>query len=138
MGPSETEDILSVANSSSFLEAHPFTIALMHHLDDDHSKELVFLVGVQRGFTRRLLDKVQWAGGVLDVPCLVEAPYGTADDISAYDQVVLCAGGAGVSYTLNRLFELCARRKELQTCVQRVHFVWTIRNLGEPYLYLES
>lgn len=103
----------------------------MHHLDQERSEELMFLVGVQNGFTKRLLDKVDIAGGVLDVPCLVEAPYGTADDLSAYDQVVLCAGGAGMSYILNRLFELCAKRIDQQTCVQRVHVVWTVRNLGE-------
>lgn len=120
-------------------EAHPFTIALMHHLDEARTGEVMFLIGVQGGFTRRLLDRVSRAGGVLEVPCLVEAPYGTTDDLSAYDEVVLCAGGAGVTYTLNRLFELCDLRIKQQTCVQRVHFVWSVRTLDSldwiaPYL----
>jgi predicted ferric reductase len=88
-------------------EAHPFTIAsfdsslLSTASEEDQSsgkvlgssapfwKELVFLVNVQGGFTKKLKEV---AAKKETVKVFVDGPYGPSPDLGSYDTSVLVAG----------------------------------------------
>ncbi|KAI0367300.1 iron reductase [Pilatotrama ljubarskyi] len=129
---------LTVPGVSGFpLEAHPFTIASVdarYDLQDlktaglpDAEKsstregaapfwqELVFLINVREGFTRKLIEV---AGRGERVKVLVDGPYGFSPNLDGDDTVVLVAGGSGVSFTLSTF---------LGSKCRKVVFIWTIR-----------
>ncbi|KAG2078953.1 iron reductase [Suillus decipiens] len=131
-------------------EAHPFTIASLDSSlmstarTEDQSgsgencetqvlgssapfwKELVFLVNVHGGFTKKL-KKVAAAKG--EVKVFVDGPYGSSPDLASYDTSVFVAGGSGVSYTLPVFLNVIENvRKEKSSC-KRVVFIWSIRGV---------
>jgi ferric-chelate reductase len=93
-------------------EAHPFTIASIKPISDhkdsversnpggseegspdaDKSrlKQLVFLVDIRGGFTKRLATIAATKGAV--VKCLLDGPYGSTPDLSGSDSCVLICG----------------------------------------------
>ena len=83
-------------------ESHPFTISSIEgqnagkQLDGDTSywNELVFLINVRDGFTKRLA-KVAEKGDKVKV--LIEGPYGYTPDLTNDDTVVLVSGESTVS-----------------------------------------
>lgn len=87
--------------SSLPFEAHPFTIASfdsnLFSNDKTRSgttapdwKELIFLINVRSGFTKRLRDIAVEKG---TVKVFIDGPYGSSPDLRGYNTVVLIAGG---------------------------------------------
>ncbi|KAG2122191.1 hypothetical protein BD769DRAFT_1746788 [Suillus cothurnatus] len=60
-------------------------------------KELVFLVNVHGGFTKKLKEVATAKG---QVKVFVDGPYGLSSDLSSYDTSVFVSGGSGILYTL--------------------------------------
>lgn len=101
--PGQTAYLILPTVSSLPFEAHPFTIAsfdsslLADTKNTDtalgesarYSKELVFLINVRGGFTKRL-RRIAAENGTVKV--LVDGPYGSAPDLRGYDTLVLIAG----------------------------------------------
>ncbi|KZT21943.1 hypothetical protein NEOLEDRAFT_717549 [Neolentinus lepideus HHB14362 ss-1] len=151
-------------------EAHPFSVASVDESrydmlretgeresgesgekDGEVEDEMVFIVGVMRGFTARLGRRVEGSERGRDVTVLVDGPYGDAEDVTGYDTVVLIAGGTGVAWTLPilvdtvryapRLTRVCGGRSTLTShrapgrragaryrkC-RKVVFIWAIRD----------
>lgn len=120
--PGQTAFLAMPTVSRFPIESHPFTIASVdarYALDDtkavrvtDSEKngsdsgsdsdatlywnELVFLIHVREGYTRRLADS---AARGEKVKVLVDGPYGFSPDLDADDTVMLVAGNAS-SYVL--------------------------------------
>ena len=92
-------------------ESHPFTIVSVDKAHDPNIeqhekdlsvtkpywKELVFFIGVQEGFTKKL-GELAVNGGT--VKTFIDGPYGHSPDLSIYDTSVLIAG----MMTLSRHF----------------------------------
>ncbi|KIJ06187.1 hypothetical protein PAXINDRAFT_92374 [Paxillus involutus ATCC 200175] len=111
--PGQSAYIIMPSVSTLPFEAHPFSISsidspLFQRHGDDNSengeeptaaywKELVFLVNVRSGFTKRLKEV---AARNETIKVLLDGPYGSSPDLGAYDTSVLIAGGTGVTYTL--------------------------------------
>lgn len=122
---------LTLPSVSTFpLEAHPFTISTVHsapEMDEDvlvvdekdsnssppsslarsqeasRMKQLVFLVRVRNGFSRRLL---QAAGGDKTFAAFLDGPYSSPPLLKGFETVILIAGGSGVAFTLPLLLDL--------------------------------
>ncbi|OJA15479.1 hypothetical protein AZE42_06345 [Rhizopogon vesiculosus] len=88
-------------------------------------KELVFLINVQEGFTKKL-KKVAARKGQVKV--FVDGPYGPSPDLGCFDTSVLVAGGSGVSYTLPVLLNVIERVRNGESSCRRVVFIWSIRD----------
>ncbi|KAL1409230.1 ferric-chelate reductase Frp1 [Vanrija albida] len=104
--------------SISWAQQHPFTMA-------NASGDAVFLVRAQRGFTRRLRDRL--IGTKSRTRCLVEGPYGTVHALHHYDTIVLVAGGTGVSFATALLLDVAAAARRGESAVSAVHLVWNVR-----------
>ncbi|KAF9238223.1 hypothetical protein BU15DRAFT_88459 [Melanogaster broomeanus] len=86
----------------------------MEQRGDAYWKELVFLVNVRGGFTKRLKDA---AAQNKTVKVLLDGPYGAAPDLGAYDTAVLISGGTGITYTLPVFLSVIeAVRKGTSSC----------------------
>ncbi|KAH7925255.1 hypothetical protein BV22DRAFT_452820 [Leucogyrophana mollusca] len=150
--PGQTAYLIMPSVSRLPFEAHPFTIASLdsslftsvgtevkaetkeqlsdkHHLADLGSsspfwKELVFLINVKKGFTKRLQEVAATNG---KVKVFVDGPYGPFPNLGSYDTSVLIAGGSGVSYTLPVLLDIIECVRNGKSDCRRVVFIWAIR-----------
>ncbi|KAG2122159.1 FAD-binding domain-containing protein, partial [Suillus cothurnatus] len=148
--PGQTAYLIMPSVSTLPFEAHPFTIASFDSsllsaakLEDQSEssenyetqvlasgapfwKELVFLVNVHGGFTKKLKEVAATKG---QVKVFVDGPYGPSSDLSSYDTSVSVAGGSGISYTLPVFLSVIGHGKS--SC-KRVVFIWSIR--GADYV----
>ncbi|KAH9944667.1 iron reductase [Amylocystis lapponica] len=135
--PGQTAYLTVPSVSRLPLEAHPFTIASIEGLPEDNDEksnrgesapywqELVFLINVREGFTKRLAEA---AGKGKTVGVLVDGPYGFSPDLDSDDTVILVAGGSGISFTLSTLLGIVnGARNETNIC-RRIVFIWAIRD----------
>ncbi|KAG2095879.1 FAD-binding domain-containing protein, partial [Suillus discolor] len=145
--PGQTAYLIMPSVSTLPFEAHPFTIAsfdsslLSTPSAEDQSsaevtgssapfwKELVFLVNVQGGFTKKLKEV---AAKKEAIKVFVDGPYGPSPDLGSYDTCVLVAGGSGVSYTLPVFLNIIERVRKGKSSCTRVVFIWSIR--GAEYV----
>ncbi|KAG2138473.1 ferric reductase NAD binding domain-containing protein [Suillus clintonianus] len=145
--PGQTAYLIMPSVSTLPFEAHPFTIAsfdsslLSTASAETQSstevlgssapfwKELVFLINVQGGFTKKLKEA---AAKKATVKVFVDGPYGPSPDLGSYDTSVLVAGGSGVSYTLPVFLNVIERVRKGKSSCTRVVFIWSIR--GAEYV----
>ncbi|KAI0635361.1 iron reductase [Trametes polyzona] len=147
--PGQTAFLSMPAVSKFPIESHPFTIASVdarYALNDTRTgrsadaekngaeddadatlywNELVFLVHVREGYTRRLADN---AATGRKVKVLVDGPYGFSPDLDSDDTVVLVAGSSGVSFTLSTFLGVLSHVKSGKSICRKVVFIWCIRD----------
>lgn len=102
------------------LEMHPFTIAATNPLE--------FVVASYDGFTRDLHTFAKKNPGA-KIRASVEGSYGTFPDPTAYDKIVLIAGGSGASFTTGMALNLLKRITASSR--HSVTFVWMVKDYGK-------
>ncbi|OSC98884.1 iron reductase [Trametes coccinea BRFM310] len=146
--PGQTAFLAMPTVSRLIVESHPFTIASVdsryalgdevasHDTDKgafdkdaDHEttaywNELVFLIHVREGYTKRLANAAAKGD---KVKVLVDGPYGFSPDLDNDDTVVLVAGGSGVSFTLSTFLGTLSRIKSGKCRCRKIVFIWAIR-----------
>ncbi|KAG1894697.1 ferric reductase NAD binding domain-containing protein [Suillus fuscotomentosus] len=146
--PGQTAYLIMPSVSTLPFEAHPFTIAsfdsslLSTPQTEDQSgndetqvlgssapfwKELVFLINVHGGFTKKLKEVADTKG---IVKVFVDGPYGPSPDLGSYDTCVFVAGGSGISYTLPVFLSVIESVRKGKSSCKRVVFIWSIRGAG--------
>lgn len=154
------------------LESHPFTIASvdaryqLNGVDKAEKgadagkadsagedatpywKELVFLVNVREGFTRRLAESAKRGE---KVKVLVDGPYGFSPNLDNDDTVVLIAGmfvgrfcglisslitvaltgGSGVSFTLSTFLGVLSHVQNRKSKCRKLVFIWSMREASQ-------
>ncbi|KAJ3815726.1 ferric reductase NAD binding domain-containing protein [Lentinula lateritia] len=145
--PGQVAYLITPGVSSLPFESHPFTIASydsqmnlkeitpsVASTDSDlnstpttssYWKELVFLINVQEGFTKRLGDIAAMKGSV---KVYLDGPYGCSHNLNLHDTIVLIAGGTGVSHTLPILLDTIEGVRNGKSACKRVTFIWCIRD----------
>ncbi|KAG8734693.1 hypothetical protein FRC10_011531 [Ceratobasidium sp. 414] len=84
---------------------------------------ITMLVKPHSGSTRTLLDHLLTAGGTTSVPISLEGPYGEPHPLHLYENVVLIAGGIGITPALAYVQDLNSRGRH-------VTVVWASRDAG--------
>ncbi|KAG9083183.1 hypothetical protein FS749_006236 [Ceratobasidium sp. UAMH 11750] len=84
---------------------------------------ITMLVKPHAGSTRKLLDQLLATGGTASIPISLEGPYGEPYPLHLYENVVLIAGGIGVTPALAYAQDLNARGRH-------VSLVWASRDAG--------
>ena len=118
----------------SVLENHPFTIASLceeTYVTDKSGVStrtpLVFLIKSRTGLTRKLMRFAQQRAAL---KVLIDGPYGGHELSlsSRYDQVILVAGGSGISGVLPLFSMLCKRLGGTNPTLQSMRLIWAIQN----------
>ncbi|KAG9073787.1 hypothetical protein FRC06_011153 [Ceratobasidium sp. 370] len=84
---------------------------------------ITMLVKPHAGATRTLLDYLLTTGGTASVPISLEGPYGEPHPLHLYENVVLIAGGIGITPALAYAQDLNARGRQ-------VTLFWASRDAG--------
>ncbi|RAL63786.1 hypothetical protein DID88_003431 [Monilinia fructigena] len=58
----------------------------------------------------------------------IDGPYGNTADYATFDTVLLISGSTGTTYTLPILLDIASRAQTARLPVQRIVFVWIIKN----------
>ncbi|KAF8177495.1 ferric reductase NAD binding domain-containing protein [Mycena galopus ATCC 62051] len=136
---------ISGVDPTSLTEAHPFTIANgpQHDLDASAgsgrdkpatpSRQLMFILRVREGFTKRLADSVlanpNSNGASKSCKAFIDGPYSSPPIVRGFETVVFICGGSGISFALPLFLDLLyAVRVRANPCSQRVVLVWAIRD----------
>ena len=136
-------------------ESHPLTIAnapssvscvasrsivLGARVKGDWTRALNRYASVEQG---RLASESGEKVDAVQVPVhvMIDGPYGGCGlDLGEYENVLLVAGGAGVTFTLGLLDDLVGRVVRHQRWrgerTRRVEFAWAIRSFGEQLFYI--
>ncbi|KAI0635358.1 iron reductase [Trametes polyzona] len=145
--PGQTAFLMMPGVSGFPLEAHPFTIASVdarYQLPGlsapdaekarttgaegtdtaPYWKDLVFLVNVREGFTRRLAECARRSE---KVKVLVDGPYGFSPNLDNDDTVILVAGGSGVSFTLSTFLGVLSHVQNGKSKCRKIIFIWSMR-----------
>ncbi|KAH7909461.1 ferric reductase NAD binding domain-containing protein [Hygrophoropsis aurantiaca] len=106
-------------------EGHQSQLEALESPSSSAWKELVFIINVRKGFTKRLGEV---AARKEKVKVLVDGPYGLPFELGSYDTSILVAGGSGVSYTLPIFLDVVERVRNGKSDCRRAVFVWIIRD----------
>lgn len=75
-------------------------------ISESESIFMRFIVHPRNGFTRRLREFSEDISAGGQISAFVDGPYGCPPDISAYEKVVLIAGGSGITFILPLLLDM--------------------------------
>lgn len=116
----------------NILDNHPFTIATSDTLREDYEvpRFLHLYIRSYAGFTRRLYDHLHTSPDV-QLEAWLDGPYGGhhRDFALSFDNIVLIAGGGGISAVLpwlEYLTSLIGAKRKIRATKVQVH--WSIRN----------
>ncbi|KAG4440713.1 hypothetical protein IFR05_003807 [Cadophora sp. M221] len=120
--------------SLSTLENHPFTIASLceeTYVTDKNGTStrtpLLFLIKTRTGLTKRLMKFTQQRA---TLRVFIDGPYGDnhLNLSSGYEQVILVAGGSGISAVLPLFSMLCKKVSRKDSILRSVKLIWVIKN----------
>ena len=111
-------------------QSHPFTLAnnptqVMHdgHM---HQQEMILFIREAAGLTQKLRAKLE-KSAQNSIPVLLDGPYGGLEfDLSAYEHVLLIAGGVGITFILPILQDVVHKMEHGGKC-KTVQLIWSVR-----------
>ncbi|KAI5480555.1 hypothetical protein MNV49_000251, partial [Pseudohyphozyma bogoriensis] len=114
---------------------HPFSIANVpgsSELDSLGRHEMMFVMRTRDGMTRMVEKRLKKSpNGALDLYVAVEGPYGGTIDTEQFQEVLLVAGGSGISHIMSMTSEIIHRARTNYTRVKRVKVIWTVQDVEQ-------
>ncbi|KAI9818730.1 MAG: hypothetical protein M1826_001318 [Phylliscum demangeonii] len=119
----------------SVLENHPFTIASL--CSDDFPSEygpgyqdMALVFKPFGGFTRKVLERRVRKGPTDRCRVWLDGPYGGMQrHLSAFDNVVLVAGGSGITALVSHVLDLVKRMRDGKAVTRKIQIVWAVKRL---------
>ena len=117
----------------SVFENHPFTIASL--CSDDFPSEygegyrdMVLVFRPFGGFTKKVYRSALEHGPWHTYRAFVDGPYGGMQRrIEAFEDVVLIAGGSGITAIISQLLSLIKKMRDGKAVTRNVHVIWALK-----------
>ncbi|CBX92981.1 hypothetical protein IAQ61_008715 [Plenodomus lingam] len=117
----------------SVFENHPFTIASLCSEDfpseyGEGYKDMVLVFRPFGGFTKKVLQKALEHGPWHTYRAFVDGPYGGMQRrIEAFDDVVLIAGGSGITAIVSQILSLIKKMRDGKAVTRKIHVIWALK-----------
>lgn len=117
----------------SVFENHPFTIASLHSDDfpseyGEGYKDMVLVFRPFGGFTNKVFRSAIEHGPWHTYRAFIDGPYGGMQRrIEAFDDVVLIAGGSGITAIVSQLLFLIKSMRDGKAVTRNVHVIWALK-----------
>ncbi|KAK4052676.1 ferric-chelate reductase [Microbotryomycetes sp. JL201] len=113
-------------------QSHPFSIANVpsdfNIADAGGYHEMLFVIGVRQGVTATVAKHLdQYTSRSGDLKVIVEGPLGISPDHDSFENVLLFAGGTGITHIASLLADLTLKAIRRKTRVRKIKLVWTVR-----------
>jgi predicted ferric reductase len=117
----------------SVFENHPFTVASL--CDEDFPSEygegyrdMVIVFRPFGGFTNKVRQAALEHGPWHTYRAFVDGPYGGMQRrIEAFDDVVLIAGGSGITAIISQLLTLIKKMRDGKAVTRKIHVIWALK-----------
>lgn len=119
----------------SIFENHPFTIASLCSDDfpseyGEQYRDLALVFKPFGGFTRKVLNTALEKGPLHTYRAFLDGPYGGMQrSLDSFDNVVLVAGGSGITALVSHILDLVKRMRDGKAVTKKVHVVWAVKRL---------
>ena len=119
----------------SIFENHPFTIASLCSDDfpseyGEEYKDMALIFKPYGGFTRRVLDTATKMGPLHTYRVFLDGPYGGMQrSLDSFDNVVLVAGGSGITALVSHLLDLVKRMRDGKAVTRKIQIIWAVKRL---------
>jgi predicted ferric reductase len=119
------------------VDNHPFTIAsacdetyVTDRKGRTTRKPILFLIKPQKGITKRLMKIAQQDASPRTRPVLIEGPYGGhhCQFEYRYEQMILVAGGSGITAVLPLLTDLSRKIGRERTVIRQIKLIWAVKH----------
>jgi len=116
----------------SVFENHPFTIASLCSEDfpseyGEGYRDMVLVFRPFGGFTKKVLQNALDHGPWHTYRAFVDGPYGGMQRrIEAFDDVVLIAGGSGITAIVSQLLSLIKKMRDGKAVTRKIHVIWAL------------
>ncbi|BGP34443.1 ferric-chelate reductase [Rhodotorula toruloides] len=118
-----------------WFQSHPFSIANVPTCTaayDNGHHDMLFVMRTRKGMTKVLADRLAKSPtGTADLWCTVEGPYGGATDTEQFHEILLVAGGAGISHVMSMLADILYKARNSYSRATRVRVIWTVQNVEQ-------
>ncbi|KAG7402688.1 Ferric/cupric reductase transmembrane component B [Fusarium oxysporum f. sp. rapae] len=121
--PGQYVDLWTPSSIGSIFQSHPMTVASW---SSDPQELLILYAQVQEGFTRKLLQQVEY-GDTTSI-AMFTGPHGVTLPLDSYDQVLLIATDLGVVALLPYMQYLAYKSHFIESRTKRVHLVWRLKS----------
>ncbi|KAI9838998.1 MAG: hypothetical protein M1819_004206 [Sarea resinae] len=117
----------------ALLGNHPFTIASLCSDDfpsdyGDNYRDMALVFRPFGGFTRQVLETAVRNGPYQTYQAFLDGPYGgMRRRLESFDNVVLIAGGSGVTAIVSHLLHLIKLMRDGKAATRRIEVVWAIK-----------
>lgn len=117
----------------SIFENHPFTIASLCSDDfpsgyGDEYRDMVICFRPFGGFTNRVLKSALEKGPWHTYRAFIDGPYGgMRRRLDAFDNVIMIAGGSGITAIISQLLDLIKRMRDGKAITKNVTVIWAIK-----------
>ncbi|KAH9874939.1 hypothetical protein J1614_004427 [Plenodomus biglobosus] len=117
----------------SVFENHPFTIASLCSDDfpseyGEDYRDMVLVFRPFGGFTKKVLQKALEHGPWHTYRAFVDGPYGGMQRrIEAFDNVVLIAGGSGITAIVSQILSLIKKMRDGKAVTRKIHVIWALK-----------
>lgn len=121
-----------------FAQTHPFSIANIP--SEFNNCTQLFVMRIHGGVTKSLAAHLADVGGSAKLRVCLEGPYGSERGASAsmFDNVLLVAGGSGITHCLSHLSDVVAKAKLPASRTTKITLVWSVQHLGESISWCKS
>ncbi|KAI9721255.1 MAG: hypothetical protein M1812_002416 [Candelaria pacifica] len=128
----------------SLFENHPFTIASL--CSDDFPSEygtmyrdMTLVFRPFGGFTQKVLNSAIEKGPYKTYRAFIDGPYGGMQRrIEAFDNVILFAGGSGITAVVSQLLELVKRMRDGKAVTKNVQVIWALKRMESMHWFQEE
>lgn len=128
----------------SIFENHPFTIASLCSDDfpseyGEQYRDMVLVFKPFGGFTRKVLNKAIEKGPDRTYRAFLDGPYGGMNrSLDSFDNVVLIAGGSGITALVSHVLDLVKRMRDGKAVTRKIQIVWAIKRLESMEWFKEE
>lgn len=128
----------------SVFENHPFTIASLCSDDfpseyGEQYRDMALVFKPFGGFTRKVLDTALRKGPLHTYRVYLDGPYGGMQrSLDAFDNVVLVAGGSGITALVSHLLDLVKRMRDGKAVTRKIQIIWAVKRLESMEWFKEE
>ncbi|GAA6007228.1 hypothetical protein JCM10207_001553 [Rhodosporidiobolus poonsookiae] len=118
-----------------YFQSHPFSIANVpacSEVSENGCHDMLFVMRTRDGLTKTLANRLAKSStGSADLWITCEGPYGGATDTEQYHEILLVAGGSGISHIMSMLADILHKARTSYSRATRVRVVWTVQNIEQ-------